>query len=105
MIESEILTIIELIMNSAIFKWTIGTSVVTLMGWALASIKKTNDKIKKSVTEDQLDCAKNAAFKYTDDRMKVHENLQLLELTDMKKNIKETHEMVTVIYTNAINKN
>lgn len=92
--QEEIVKLGELIMNSIAFKASIGATVTTLIGWAMISIKNTKKKIDCAVTKDQLDEVKDQAFRYTDNRMKIHEDKQILELTNLTTKISETHQMV-----------
>ena len=95
---------IEIMINSPIFKWTVGTVVTTLVGLGIADLRNTRKKIKDAPTKDDLAKVKNESFKYTDARMKVHEDLQLLELTGIKDKINETHSMVKLLHEIAIKK-
>ena len=65
--------IIQMVIASSMFKWTIGTIVTTLTGWALASIRSTNKKIRNAPTKDDLAKLKDEAYKYTDARITLHE--------------------------------
>ena len=71
--QETILKVIEIMINSPIFKWSVGTIVTTLVGWALVSIRNTNNKIKNSVSKEDLEKSELKLRKYTDDKIIVHE--------------------------------
>lgn len=98
----ESIKIIEAIMESTAFRTGLGVTISTLLGWILIDFRNTRKKIKEAPTKDDLNEVKNDAFKYTDDRMKIHEDLQVLEITNIKDKIMATHDMVKVIYDKHI---
>lgn len=91
--------LIDMITSSTMFKLSLGTVITTLTGWALISIRNTSKKIKDAPTKDELSEVKDAAFRYTDDRLKIHEDKQLIEMAGMQNNIQETHRMVSELYS------
>jgi hypothetical protein len=72
---SEELKGIEAMINSPMFKIAIGATITTLVGWALLAMKNTNNKIKNSISKDDLDKATKEAKEYTDSRIIDHEKL------------------------------
>ena len=65
--------LLQMIINSPIFKWTVGTVLTTLIGWGLLDARNMRKKIKDSPTSDDLAKLKDQCFRYTDNRLELHE--------------------------------
>lgn len=83
--------IIDMIIQSTAFKATVGTLFSTLTVWFLVKVK--NIPTKKELKE--VECTAN---KYTDERIKVHEDKQVLELSGITSKLNDTHRMVSELY-------
>jgi len=59
----------------------------------------------ETVSKDELKEAEESVIKYVDDEMSEHERLQSIQIENLKTKVKETHEMVTFLYKNAIEAN
>jgi uncharacterized membrane-anchored protein YhcB (DUF1043 family) len=69
----EISEIMNIIAKSWVFKSIIGVVITTLVGWLLVDFKNTRKKIKDAPTKDDLAKLKDQAYRYTDDRVTLHE--------------------------------
>ena len=67
-------------------------------------MKNTSKKIKNAPTKDDLEKLKQEAKKYTDEKIKVHEDKQILEITSIKNDVSEMKGMVQFLYESAISK-
>jgi hypothetical protein len=100
----EELTTIEIVLNSWIFKTTIGTIITTMIGWALISARNTNKKINNAASKADVNKAKMETFKYVDDKLKIHEDKQILELSTIIDKVSATHTMVGKLLDIQLNK-
>lgn len=103
MTEENVSKIIEVMINAPLFKWTLGTIVTTLVGWAMVSIRNTNKKIRNAVSTQDLEDSKSEMRRYTDEKIEIHEDKQVLELLSLSKNVSDTHEMVTKLLDLQLN--
>ena len=102
---TENIELFDMIVQSTYFKTGVGTVTTALIGWIILFLKNTNKKINNAATKDELDRAKNEAFKYTERHIQIHEDKQKIELFAMNSKITETHEMVQFIYQNEMKRN
>ena len=100
----ELIVVIDMIINNPIFKWTIGTAITTLTGWALLSVKDTNNKIKNAVSKSELQDSERKSKLYTNNQIKIHEDKQILELSALSGKVNETHTMVSRLLDIQLNK-
>lgn len=70
----------------------------------IATIVSRNKRLKNSVSKKDLEQGILDAKKYTDEKMEEHEKNQVIEINNMKEQIKDTHNMVTFLYQAAITK-
>ena len=80
------------------------TVFTTLLGWALISLRSNHNRLKNSVTKDELESKINEAKQYTNEKIKIHEDKQVLEIAAIADKVIATHEMVTELWKNQINK-
>jgi hypothetical protein len=100
----EIKQIIEIVINSWLFKLVTGVIFTTIVGWAMISIKNTSKKIKESPSKEDLENGIKSAKNYTDEKINVHSEKDHALLEEKIKEIKEDTTRIEANQTNMNNK-
>ena len=100
----EILELMRVASQSSVFDTAITTVVASLVTFAITGIVRRNNRNKSLVSKSDLDKGIIDAKNYTDDKLNEHEKNQVIEINNMKEQIKDTHNMVTFLYQAAITK-
>lgn len=90
-------------MNNLV-QWTIGTIVTALTLMGVKAVVKSNKRLKNAASKQDLEDYLKKSKGYTDEKIKIHEDKQVLELARIIDDVSETKEMVTFLYQNALKK-
>lgn len=96
--------IVELMENDNIGGIIVSTTTASMITLAIAALVSRNKRLKNLVTKEDFNKGIKEAKLYTDEKLNEHEEKQIIEIDNMKCQIKETHSMVKFLYEVAIKK-